>query len=58
MRCRGSSIGLSGGNPGLWAALVADQATIRSRLHDLFLDLVLDEYDEFAFTRKVETHEL
>lgn len=45
-------------NPGLWAALVADQATIRSRLHDLFLDLVLDEYDEFAFTRKVETHEL
>lgn len=45
-------------NPGLWAALVADQATIRSRLHDLFLDLVLDEYDEFAFTRKVETHDL
>lgn len=45
-------------NPGLWSALVADQATIRSRLHDLFLDLVLDEYDEFAFTRKVETHEL
>ena len=45
-------------NPGLWTALVADQETIRSRLHDLFLDLVLDEYDEFAFTRKVETHEL
>ena len=45
-------------NPGLWTALVADQATIRSRLHDLFLDLVLDEYDEFAFTRKVETHDL
>ena len=32
-------------NPGLWTALVADQETIRSRLHDLFLDLVLDEYD-------------
>lgn len=45
-------------NPGLWAALVADQETIRSRLHDLFLDLVLDEFDEFAFTRKVETHDL
>lgn len=45
-------------NPGLWAALVADQTTIRSRLHDLFLDLVIDEYDEFAFTRKVETHDL
>lgn len=45
-------------NPGLWTALVADQETIRSRLHDLFLDLVLDEYDEFAFTRKVETHDL
>ncbi|HLS33350.1 MAG TPA: DUF4194 domain-containing protein [Brevibacterium sp.] len=45
-------------NPGLWSALVADQVTIRSRLHDLFLDLVLDEFDEFAFTRKVETHDL
>ena len=26
--------------PQLWSALVADEATIRSRLHELFLDLV------------------
>lgn len=44
--------------PQLWAALLADEAVIRSRLHDLFLDLVLDRDDEFAFTRKVRTTEL
>ncbi len=42
-------------NPQLWAALVADEKAIRSRLHDLFLDLVIDRVDEFAFTRKVRT---
>ncbi|WP_084500183.1 DUF4194 domain-containing protein [Brevibacterium album] len=45
-------------SPGLWAALAADETQIRSRLHDLFLDLVLDPVDEFAFTRKVDTHEI
>lgn len=50
---------LSGGQrPRLWAALVADEAAIRSRLHDLFLDLVIDRVDEFAFARKVKTGEL
>lgn len=44
--------------PQLWSALVADEATIRSRLHDLFLDLVIDHVDEFAFTRKVRTGEV
>ena len=44
--------------PRLWAALSADEAAIRSRLHDLFLDLVLDPVDEFAFVRKVRTSEL
>lgn len=39
--------------PQLWAALIADERQIRSRLHDLFLDLVIDREDEFAFTRKV-----
>lgn len=38
--------------PQLWAALMADESAIRSRLHDLFLDLVIDRQDEFAFTRK------
>lgn len=42
----------------LWSALIADEPAIRSRLHDLFLDLVIDRVDEFAFTRKVRTHEV
>lgn len=45
-------------HPQLWAALLADEAAIRSRLHELFLDLVIDPVDEFAFTRKVRTAEL
>lgn len=45
-------------NPQLWAALVADERAVRSRLHDLFLELVIDRVDEFAFTRKVRTTEL
>lgn len=44
--------------PLLWQALVADEDPIRSRLHELFLDLVIDHADEFAFTRKVSTEEL
>lgn len=44
--------------PQLWAALVADEQAIRSQLHNLFLDLVLDPVDEFAFVRKVRTNEL
>lgn len=50
---------VSGGqSPQLWAALVADESIVRSRLHDLFLDLVIDKVDEFAFTRKVVTDEI
>ncbi|MCT2006598.1 hypothetical protein FM125_09580 [Micrococcus lylae] len=44
--------------PQLWQALVADEAVIRSRLHELFLDVVIDRQDEFAFTRRVDTDEL
>lgn len=44
--------------PQLWAALVADEGLVRSRLHDLFLDLVIDRVDEFAFTRKITTDEI
>ncbi|QOR69186.1 DUF4194 domain-containing protein [Ruania alkalisoli] len=44
--------------PVLWAALIADEHAIRSRLHDLFLDLVIDRVDEFAFARKVRTTEI
>lgn len=42
----------------LWSALLADERAIRSRLHDLFLDLVIDRDDEFAFVRKVQTDEI
>ena len=45
-------------HPQLWAALSADEASIRSSLHDLFLELVIDPVDEFAFARKVRTTEL
>lgn len=45
-------------NPGLWAALVADEDVVRSRLHDVFLELSIDRVEEFAFTRRVDTDEL
>lgn len=41
-------------SPQLWAALVADERAIRSRLHDLFLDLVIDRVGEFGFVRNVQ----
>ncbi|MBP1325805.1 hypothetical protein JOF28_001037 [Leucobacter exalbidus] len=41
----------------LWTALLADRVQIQSRLHDLFLDVVIDEVDELAFTRKVHAPE-
>lgn len=42
----------------LWSALLADETTIRSRLHELFLDLVIDRSGEFAFVRNVTTEEI
>ncbi|TSI19743.1 DUF4194 domain-containing protein [Brevibacterium aurantiacum] len=45
-------------SPQLWSALVADESIVRSRLHDLFLELVIDKLDEFAFTRKVVSEEI
>mgnify|MGYP002759738554 FL=1 len=44
--------------PQLWAALVADEGLIRSRLNDVFLDLVIDHSASFAFTRQVVTNEI
>lgn len=41
----------------LWSALLADTDAIRSRLHDLFLDLVIDHGDEIAFVRPVDAGE-
>jgi len=44
--------------PALWSALLGDEAGIRSRLHELFLELVVDRVGEFAFVRNVSTDEL
>ncbi|OJU40720.1 MAG: hypothetical protein BGN97_05275 [Microbacterium sp. 69-10] len=38
-----------------WSALLADEPAIRSRLNDLFLELVLDRDAEFAFVRNAES---
>ena len=35
----------------LWAVLLTDEAAIHSRLADLFLELVIDRDNEFAFVR-------
>ncbi|AHI03043.1 hypothetical protein CFAL_05030 [Corynebacterium falsenii DSM 44353] len=45
------------GEPHLWNAVVTDTAAITSALHNVFLDLVLDETDQIAFTRMVEPAE-
>lgn len=37
----------------LWEALLADERAIRSSLHDLFLNVVIDRDHEFAFVRPV-----
>ena len=35
----------------LWSVLLSDEAVIRSRLADIFLELVIDRDNEFAFVR-------
>lgn len=42
-------------NRALWSALLADEKMIRSRLHELFLELVVDRDHEVAFVRRVST---
>lgn len=37
----------------LWPVLLRDEAVLRSRLHELFLDLVVDAEQQVAFTRQV-----
>ncbi len=39
--------------PKLWLVLLRDETILRSRLHDLFLDLVVDREQKVAFTRQV-----
>ncbi|HHV21339.1 MAG TPA: DUF4194 domain-containing protein [Propionibacterium sp.] len=45
-------------HPKLWPALIADEAVIRCRLGDLFLELVLEPELELAFVRNLEAEEL
>jgi hypothetical protein len=40
-------------HPRLWPVLVRDEAVIRSRLADLFLELVMDPDQRVAFTRQM-----
>jgi hypothetical protein len=41
----------------LWPVLVRDEAVLRARLHELFLDLVIDRDQQVAFTRQVADEE-
>ena len=42
----------------LWPILLRDEAVVRRRLHELFLDLVVDRDHQVAFTRQVQTDEV
>lgn len=42
----------------LWPILIRDEAAIRSRLSDLFLQLVIDRDLQVAFTRQADTGDL
>ncbi len=42
----------------LWPVLVRDEAVLRQRLAELFLELVIDRDMQVAFTRQAETAEL
>jgi Domain of unknown function (DUF4194) len=42
----------------LWPALIRDEALVRARLSELFLELVIDRDLQVAFTRQADTGEL
>ncbi|MCJ7859492.1 DUF4194 domain-containing protein [Corynebacterium kalidii] len=42
-------------HPTIWAAVLSDESALRSRLAEVFLELVLDENAGIAFTRMVQT---
>ncbi|MDJ0417189.1 DUF4194 domain-containing protein [Rhodococcus opacus] len=42
-------------HPEVWRAVIRDERLLRSRLADVFLDLVIDDENELAFTRPAET---
>lgn len=42
----------------LWPVLLRDEAVLRSRMHELFLEVVIDHEQQVAFTRQVTSEEL
>ncbi|HLO65260.1 MAG TPA: DUF4194 domain-containing protein [Azonexus sp.] len=42
----------------LWAVLLRDEAVVRERLHELFLELVIDYEQKVAFTRQVAADDI
>ncbi len=42
----------------LWPILLRDEAVLRTRLHDLFLELVVDADQQVAFTRQVVAEDI
>ncbi|MXQ78647.1 DUF4194 domain-containing protein [Rhodococcus rhodochrous] len=44
-------------HPEVWRTVIRDERVLRSRLADVFLDLVVDEDEQLAFTRPAETGE-
>ncbi|MBC2590763.1 DUF4194 domain-containing protein [Rhodococcus aetherivorans] len=42
-------------HPEVWRTVIRDERVLRSRLADVFLDLVVDEDDQLAFTRPADT---
>jgi len=42
----------------LWPVLLRDEAIVRSRLHELFLEVIIDHEQQVAFTRQVTSEEL
>ncbi|KQV42887.1 MULTISPECIES: DUF4194 domain-containing protein [unclassified Duganella] len=45
-------------HPKLWPVLLRDETVVQRRLHDLFLDLVIDRDLQVAFTRQVDAGDL
>jgi hypothetical protein len=45
-------------HPKAWEVVLRDEAVLRSRLHDLFLDLILDRDHQVAFLRQVASEEV
>jgi hypothetical protein len=42
----------------LWPVLLRDEAVVRSRMHDLFLEVVIDHEQRVAFTRQVVSEDI